>query len=275
MKILIMGTAAYERVPAMFCNCGVCQQAREIGGKNQRSQAQVLFNDDLLVDFGQDNYLHYLRNNRDYTKVENILVTHEHEDHFMPNEIAMTSGVYGHNEMKNVGVWGNQKCADLFESIKKVCKASFTVVKPYQKLKIGKYDVTSLPAYHGAVDPLCYIISDGEKTVLYNNDSGVFFDEVYDFIEKGGYRFDLVIADCTCGLLDWVGQKHMSLIDNIAHRDRLQKMGALKDNTKWIITHYSHNALFENGDPVTAERMEEIAAENGMISAFDGMEIVL
>ena len=51
MKIQILGTAAYERVPALFCGCTTCVYARTHGGKNIRTQAQTLINEDLLVDF--------------------------------------------------------------------------------------------------------------------------------------------------------------------------------------------------------------------------------
>ncbi len=278
MKIKILGTAAYERVPALFCNCGVCEQARKLGGKNVRTQAQTVINDDLLVDFGQDNYIHYLKANRDYTKIKNILITHSHPDHFMPNELNMLGGAYGHNDITDpICIYGNAESAEkyLSKSEGTLQKSQFCTVKPYDTFTVGSYEVTALPAYHGTVDPLCYIIKQGDKTLLYNNDSGVFFDEVYDFIKRGGYKFDAVIADCTAALLDWVGKTHMSLIDNDNHKEKLSKIGALKENTLWIITHYSHNALFENGSPVTAERMEEIAVSHGMISAYDGMEIIL
>jgi phosphoribosyl 1,2-cyclic phosphate phosphodiesterase len=72
MKIKILGTAAYERVPAMFCQCAVCEQARKLKGKNMRTQAQTLIDNELLVDFGQDNYIHYLSSGADYTKIKNI-----------------------------------------------------------------------------------------------------------------------------------------------------------------------------------------------------------
>ena len=75
MQIKILGTAAYERVPAMFCQCAVCQQARRLKGKNMRTQAQTLIDDQLLVDFGQDNYIHYLNSGADYTKIKNILMS--------------------------------------------------------------------------------------------------------------------------------------------------------------------------------------------------------
>ena len=118
MKIQILGTAAYERVPALFCGCTTCVYARANGGKNIRTQAQTLINEDLLVDFGQDNYIHYLSSGADYTKIKNILITHTHADHYMPDELRMTTSWFAVNDMtENIGVWGNRACAEQFAQI--------------------------------------------------------------------------------------------------------------------------------------------------------------
>ena len=98
-------------------------------------------------------------------------------------------------------------------------------------------------------------------------------DEVYDFIKKGGYHFDLVIADCTYGLLGYSSDGHMSIEDNEAHKARLCEMGALDEKSIYVITHYSHNALMhKDGTPATLSDLEKIASERGMISAYDGIE---
>lgn len=272
MKIKIMGTAAYERVPAMFCTCAACEYARKHKGKAIRTQAQTLINDDLLVDFGQDNYIHYLNGDYDYTKLRTLIVTHAHSDHFMTNELLMTSGAYGHNEMENITVVGAKGVQDKYEQLEGDRKVDFLPIKPYETLRLSRYEITALPAQHGTEVPVCYIVSDGEKTVLYNHDTSSFPDEVYDFIKKGGYRFDIVIADCTYGLLGYSSHGHMSLEDNEAHKARLSAIGALDEKSVYVITHYSHNALMhKNGSPATPEQLEEIAAARGMISAYDGI----
>ena len=51
MKIQILGTAAAEGWPALFCNCEACRRAREKGGKNIRTRAGTLIDDQLLIDF--------------------------------------------------------------------------------------------------------------------------------------------------------------------------------------------------------------------------------
>ena len=49
MKITFLGTAAAEGIPALFCNCQCCTEARRRGGKNLRTRSQSLINDDLLI----------------------------------------------------------------------------------------------------------------------------------------------------------------------------------------------------------------------------------
>ena len=276
MKIKILGTAAYERVPAMFCQCAVCEQARKLRGKNMRSQAQTLINDDLLVDFGQDNYLHYLNSDADYTKIKNIIVTHTHEDHFMPNELCMTTGGFAHNDITEpIGIWGNKHCAELFSTnpYKTICTMHQIVA--YDTFRAGKYTITALPASHGTTEPFVYIISDGEKTILYNNDTGFWKDEVYDFVAKQQYHFDCVLCDCTFGFQDRTGVSHMSLENNKAHRQRLLQLGVINQDTTWVVTHFSHNGLSRDGKPVTAQELENIVAKDGMVAAYDGIVITL
>lgn len=275
MRIQILGTAAYERVPAMFCQCAACVQARELKGKNIRTQAQTLINDDLLVDFGQDNYLHYLRNDADYTKLKNILVTHTHADHFMPDELCMTTGAFAVNDISEIGVWGNKHCAELFSTIPFKSLCSVNQITGFDTFRAGMYTVTALPASHGTCEPFVFIISDGEKTVLYNNDTGFWKDEVYDFVGKQNYRFDCVISDCTFGFQTKTGGSHMSIDNNRVHRQRLVEIGAVTKSTIWIVTHFSHNGLSLNGNPVSAEELERIVSQDGMIAAYDGITITL
>ena len=276
MQFKILGTAAYERVPAMFCQCAVCEQARLLGGKNMRSQAQVLINDDLLVDFGQDNYLHYLSSGADYTKIKNLLVTHTHEDHFMPDELRMTTGGMAKNDMTEpIGVWGTQACADMYATNagNKLCEMH--VVAHYDTFRAGRYTVTVLPANHSDVNAILFIISDGEKTLLYNNDTGYWPEEAYDFVAQKKIKFDCVISDCTFGFQDRPGRSHMSIDNNKVHRQRLLDMGAVTEDTPWIVTHFSHNGLLNNGKPVSAEELEQYVAAFGMLAAHDGLVVRL
>ena len=82
MKLQFLGTAAAERIPAMFCACDTCRRALEVGGKNIMKRAQVLINDDLLIDFSGDTYFNFINAGKTLSDVEYLLITHAHEDHF-------------------------------------------------------------------------------------------------------------------------------------------------------------------------------------------------
>ena len=273
MKIKILGSAAYERVPAMFCKCPICTYAREHGGKDIRTQAQTLINEDLLIDFGEDNYIHSLQPGVDFTKVQHLLLTHAHSDHFMPNELAQTRPPYGHNDMELIKVYGGQACMKKYQSSDESDKSEFVPVEPYAPFTVGDYTVTALPARHGTEDPYVYVISDGSKTVFYDHDSGISFDEVYDYIEKQKLHFDMVIGDCTNAHLHFDRlHGHKSLIDNQNHRQRLAAMGAVDEKTVWVVTHFSHNGLVVDGKAVPHEVFSQQVAEKGMICGYDGIE---
>ena len=61
MKITVLGSAAAEGIPAVFCNCENCKRAAAKGGKDIRTRAQVLVNDDLMIDWPADTYMHKLQ----------------------------------------------------------------------------------------------------------------------------------------------------------------------------------------------------------------------
>ena len=56
MILTFLGTAAAEGVPAVFCNCKFCNEARRLGGKNIRTRSQSIVNDDLLIDIPADTF---------------------------------------------------------------------------------------------------------------------------------------------------------------------------------------------------------------------------
>ena len=49
MKLLYLGTAAAEGIPAAFCSCPVCTNARRQKGRELRSRSQVLLDGELLT----------------------------------------------------------------------------------------------------------------------------------------------------------------------------------------------------------------------------------
>ena len=96
MKFQYLGTAAAEGIPAIFCQCENCEKCRKAGGRNIRTRSQAIINDDLLIDFNADSYMHFLNNNTDTSKIKYCLITHTHSDHFYPDDFNMRISGFAH-----------------------------------------------------------------------------------------------------------------------------------------------------------------------------------
>lgn len=270
MKIKYLGTAAYEGVPSMFCGCRVCKQSRERGGRNLRSRSQALINDELLIDFNADTVCHYLKYGFDWEKICGILITHSHSDHLYPADIEMASAVYTHGH-RPLDFYAAQ---DGYQKIKAVSDltdggARVTLVEAGKRFSVGKYAVLPLWANHAPnTSPVIYSVAADGKRLLYAHDTGVFPEKSWELLKEEGH-FDFLSLDCTgCLALggDWV-DGHMSLGSNIKTIDRMKDAGLIDEKTIVAISHFSHNG------GQTYEELCEVAEKQGVIVAYDGLEI--
>lgn len=271
MKLTYLGTAAAEGFPAVFCNCGFCQYARRTKGKNIRTRSQSIINDELLIDLPADTYHHFLSNCIEGDRIKYLFVTHAHQDHFYPEELCMHDSYYAHDlRADRLDVFSGKAVGEIFNKCDCISKnVFFNRIKAYETVNAGEYKVTALPARHMLeTDALFYIIEYRGKRLLYAHDTGYFFEEVFDFIKEKGFYFDAVSYDCTnIDLPISDNGTHMG-IDNILRvKERLEKMGAINENTKNIINHFSHNANPEH------EALEKRVGELGLLVAYDGMSI--
>ena len=123
MKLTYLGTAAAEGWPAVFCNCEYCKKAKATRGKNIRTRSQALINENLLIDFPMDSFLHMVNNKLDLSAVEYVFFTHSHLDHCSPVDLFFRAeGVYAHDlTKKDLTLFGNLKVAERLENIVKAC----------------------------------------------------------------------------------------------------------------------------------------------------------
>lgn len=279
MKLHYWGTAAAEGIPALFCRCDTCLEARRRGGKNIRTRSQALVDDRLLMDFPADTYAHCLTYGFDLSGISHCLITHSHSDHLYPADFEMRRpGFYSHlGELPALEVYGS---AGAMEYAGKEGDAHgdhvgnsvfFHALEPFCRQKVGDYTVIPLPARHDASShPFFYWIEDKQgKALLYGNDTGFFLDEVWAFLEKETLHMDFVSLDCTAGDVPVMGyDSHMNLNDNIRVKDRLTEMGCATAATRFCCTHFSHN-----GEAVLFEEFSRRAAEAGFLTAYDGLTV--
>ena len=281
MKLKYLGTAAAEGIPGIFCNCPVCKQTRALGGKNYRSRAQALINDDLLLDFGPDSYWHACRFDVDLTKIRTLLVTHAHEDHYTPAELAYRENGFGYlngdfndddSDYPHLNVYlsGNSFAyapVHFYEThIQKNAPVDFHTVAAFVPFTAGQYTITPLAANHApGFEALIYSISDGKSTLLYAHDTGIFPAETMDYLQATRPVFDFISLDCT-GMVGSCGSHHMNIRANAVMKQKLTAIGCAHEKTVWCCNHFSHNGRR------TYDTFVPVAAEHGFVVSYDGME---
>ncbi len=269
MKIKYYGTAAAEGFPGMFCECDTCRRAKVSGGRNIRTRSQAAVDDCILIDACPDTYLHIVNYGLDMTKIKAVFITHSHFDHFNADVFACISdGMAKRDKSKMLDVYAGESA---YNSLFGICsdKIRLHLVKAFESFKIQDYDITPVPAMHSEMtSPFNYIISKNGKTILYAHDTGVYTDEIYDFIKDKGFVFDLVSLDCTYGAKKNVScDHHMNIQADKEVAVRLSQISAVNENTVLVANHFSH--FCEN----TYDELVEITKDDRITVSFDGMEI--
>ena len=273
MKFQYLGTCAAEGIPALLCDCARCVRSREIGGRAIRTRSQALIDGKLLIDFPPDTYMHRIVHGFNLLDVDACIVTHAHHDHFFPEDLDMLRPNFSHTpEGWHMDFFGSDRVIEKVSErtrvkLEELGMIDFCTIKPFDTFTAGGYRVTALPARHDPNSgPVFYQISDGEKTVLYGNDTHFFMDSVWEYWQETKPHFDMVSLDCTnaCLPLNYVG--HMGLTENAEVRRRMLEMGLADDKTVFICNHFSHN-----GTNVVYDDFVLHAAKEGFLVSYDGM----
>lgn len=273
MKITYLGTAAAEGIPAVFCNCKTCQNARKNGGKDIRTRCQAMINDDFLLDYPPDSYLHSLACGVSFDKVKYLAITHSHMDHFYPQDFIVRGDGYSHGmRAPRILVLAGEQAQKIFHEFTKyeitpASKQAISFITPayYKPQTFGPYEITPLPAFHKLDEAACiYLIRTGGKSILYAHDTGELYDEVYQFLSQK--PLDLVSLDATFGPIA-CGGGHMGFANNQTVINRLREIGCVGENTLLVANHFTHNCHSLHADLVRE------AKKYGLLVAYDGFTL--
>ena len=275
MKVTIMGSAAAEAVPALWCECAVCRKAKANGGKDIRMRTSYLVDRDTLVDFGPDVFQQALRFGFDWTQIRRIVFTHAHEDHLNPVELLWRQS--GFSLVKNrVKVIGSRRVLD---RITRETRHSFDElqldpmeVRPGDKVTEDDLSLQVLKANHedNCGQAVNYVFSRGGKNLLIANDTGWWEEAAWQQI--AAWRLDAVIIDTTMGLaerfINW-RDGHMGANVTVEFRDKLLQLGAITPDTPVCANHFSHN-----GEILHADLCAFFEPHRIMVG-YDGMTLTL
>ena len=114
------------------------------------------------------------------------------------------------------------------------------IAEPYvtiESRRLSDYG-TSGKAYAGKRSCQLFDSTDG-KALLYLHDTGIPYDEVFEFLAHKGTHLDLVSLDCTSGPREEGEQGgHMGIPDGRKVKGRLEDAGISTDQTTYVINHF-------------------------------------
>lgn len=279
MIIDFVGTGGAEGIPSLFCDCPVCQGARQ-DRRNVRLRSSICINKTLLVDYSPDihtaDFLGYV----DMLAVRDVLLTHSHADHCDMHEL-----IYRAQPNFCAPAWeyvlklyGNEACRKKYdiacaENGGSINHTEFVAVEPFKAFSVQGIRVTPLSANHALQErAVMYLFEEEDKRFLYAEDTGAFTPESMELL-KGRYC-DVISMDCAfCFGAPDRDDIHLGLNKMLEHMNRLKDQGTADDNTVFIAQHLSHRGLVKDGRAIGREELDGLLKQYGIIAAYDGMSI--
>ncbi|MHB8618549.1 MAG: MBL fold metallo-hydrolase, partial [Chloroflexota bacterium] len=266
-----LGTGGSEGYPALFCHCVRCRAARSLGGKNIRRRSSLLVNHDLLLDLGPDVPAACQQLGLGLDRLEHLLVTHLHDDHFLPVTLKYRQRRYVAGEMPDLRLYGSaptlERVAALAPAPQEL-RLSPVEATPGVWLDAGPYRVLPLAANHAArIRPLVYAVFKGGQGFLYATDTGAFPEETWQALAP--LRLSLAVLDVCFWDAASADSKHLTVDGATEHAARLRAMGVLEPGSPILATHISHRGQPDHG--TLAARLWE----GGIEPAYDGLNLHL
>ncbi|HEY3397754.1 MAG TPA: MBL fold metallo-hydrolase [Armatimonadota bacterium] len=267
MRLVILGSAAAEGVPALFCACETCREARRRGGRDLRRRTAYLW-DHVLVDCGPDLLAQSQALGLDLSELRHLLLTHTHADHLLLSNLEYRRVGYSLVPPEaRLTVYGNaaaEAALDSLEYSRSALALEFVRARVGEELDLGE-GRSALPlraSHNPAEECLLYLLRAPEGTALLANDSGWWPEDTW--AQLAAEKLDLVLIDCTYGLTGNSGG-HLNAADVIRAGAELHRLGCLAPAARIVANHFSHNGRCLQAD------LEARLGPAGLEVGYDGM----
>ena len=278
MKITMLGTAAIG-YPLTFCNCDNCKEARIHKGKSIRKRASILVNDDLIIDLGPDTQTAMTMYDKDMSKIQYLLQTHIHADHYDAGLLTTRIPYMGMRKHHKLEIYAHPECLKIMsDRVSQYEKADLMSKEGSDKLNvcgheirageivlIGNYKVKAIETTHDTKHgSLLFVITENGKSIFYATDTPALTENALE--ELKNYKLNVVVMDHTFGNVEY-SFSHLNEKLFIEQVNKMRGLGIIDENTKIYGTHISHDGMTYH------EEVEKRAEQNGYQIAYDGLEI--
>lgn len=277
MRIRFLGTGG----PDGFHRGGAGEfheRARQLGGRNWRRPSVLYIAPDSLIDFSRVGPTQLKLWGIDRDRIENLLITHSHDDHFDPQTIA--------TELARPGglrqVYGNEVvCRKLHRVMKERglhLESAVHLLEPFHEVDVGRLRVIPVKANHCWLSEdnepetaLNFIVQSPDASLLYLVDTRLMYQETHEFIRN--FTYDAVILDTGFGdmaasdMSESTG--HSNFEQGRGIMQSLERDGLFRPKARRIFSHLStaHADLYDNLAPLVRKW--------GYILSYDGMRLSL
>ncbi len=275
MRIIYLGTGGEEGFPSVFCECSACKKVRRMGGKNIKTRSGALI-DNVLIDLSPDLFSQSVQNHLSLSGVTHVMITHSHTDHLNTHAIRLRmrelASVLEPGQEKKIKIYGNREVYRvIMDAVSKDChvtsdRMEFIQIRAFERIRAEGLEFISLKANHKKDEEcLLYAVQNETGCLLYANDTGELPEETLDFIRTQKLCFDLVSMDSARGTLP--GDGHMGLSENLNLRRRLEEIGAVRENTRYYLNHFSHMC------GLTPKEYRRLVGRYGFSLTYDGLKL--
>lgn len=294
-RLLVLGSAAAEGIPALFCDCRVCREAAAKGGPDVRARACYNFGGDVQIDFGPDALQAWQAHRDVLRRMRHILVTHAHEDHVQPSDLLYHGRGYAgvpaldavltihgtaptRRRMEREFWLGNAEPLATKLAKSGLAFREFRQFDAFELPDCGAVVRTFAADHWDALEPCVFLVTLRGRTAFVCNDTGWLPDASWDALAKlkGEVAIDVAVLDDT-GMLKgapegpadseaWT-RGHMSAPTVLRTYDKLDALGLLAPDCVRAVNHFSHNG------GSTHEELLAFYGPRGIAVGYDGLAL--
>lgn len=281
-----LGTCAADGMPNPLCSCKICQDARK-NPLHQRFRSMFLVDEKNLIDCGPDFNASCMKFGLDLSTLENVFITHTHEDHFCTSNSGLLHMSVTRNTVP-LDIYLSEGGYKMTLELREALGSKFTYfdavgdfdkglvrlhpVKVGEYFEKGGYRIMAVETTHRVSQweyAINYLFEKNGQKMLYACDTGYYTPESIELLR--GKKIDTLIMECTWGnLTDKNAASHLNCKAFLNMLDILLEAEIIRPDTRIYATHINHKHDLNHTE------MQEWFDQNSklpVVVAHDGLTI--